>query len=233
MGARGKVVIMGYRSQALFEQPFTDATRVVIFHNLDLEYTGVRVLINEEVAPETLFAVGVDEDNPTNTTIVYFRTAQTGIVQIVNFDVIPLGVQSSSLLAIQDQGFSLLFGTDYNYIEDQNRITTTSTTFVQRLRLTVDLSRRGNYRISTSFTWDLDNVNRDILARLELDDSRLVWEFREEPTDPAITQQRFAMGTEDLIIPSDGIHTVDLDFAVSSPPATAGIDQAKIEFWRF
>lgn len=224
---------MGYRAQILFEQAFTDATRIVIFHNLDLEYTAVRILINNEIAPEALFAVGVDEDNPTNTTIVYLRSAQTGVAQVVNFDLVALGVQSATFLAVTEQGFSLAFGTDYNYIEDQPRVTTNSTTFVQRLRLNVNLSRRGNYRISTSFTWDLNNVGRDILARLELDDSRLVWEFREEPTDAAITQQRFAMGTEDLVIPTAGAHTVDLDFAVSLPPAVAGIDQAKIELWRF
>lgn len=222
---------MGYRGRILFEQAFTNATRVVVFHNLDLEYTAVRPIIDGEVAPETIFAVGVDEANPTNTTIVYFTSPQTGVMQITNYDFIASGIQSATLLAITEQGFGLLFGTEYNYIEDPNRVTTNSTTFVQRLRLNVNVPR-GNYRISTSFTWDLNNVNRDILARLEVNDFNTIWEFREEPTDPAITQQRFAMGSEDIILLA-GMHTIDLDFAVSSPPAIAGIDQAKIEFWRF
>lgn len=222
---------MGYRSQVLFTQSFTDATRIVVDHNLDLEYTGVRLLINNEVAPQYLFGIGVDEENPTNTTIIFLTSAQTGIVQIVNYDVVPPGVQGATLLSITNQGFSLTFGTEYNYVEDPNRVTTNSTAFVQRLRLDVNLATRGVFRISTSFTWDLDNVNRDILARLQVDDNFTIWEFREEPTDPAITQQRFAMGTNDIIL-LVGMHTVDLDFAVSSPPAIAGIDQAKIEFWR-
>lgn len=222
---------MGFRGQVLFEQVFTNATRVVVNHNLDLEYTAVRPIINGEVAPETLFAVGVDQDNPTNTTVVYFASAQTGVMQITNYDYVPTGIQSASLIAIEDQGFSLNFGTEYNYIEDQVRVTTNSNSFVQRLRLNVTVPR-GNYRISTSFTWDCNRTDRSILARLEVDDSRLAWEMREEPTDAAITQQRFAMGTEDLILLA-GSHTIDLDFARSGSPAVVAIDQAKIEFWRF
>lgn len=232
MGARGKAdLVMGYRSQALFEQSFTDSNRVVVNHNLDLEYTAVRVLIDGEVAPQFLFGVGVDEENPTNTTIVFFTSAQTGIIQIVNYDVVPPGVQGATLLAVTDQGFSLTFGTEYNYIEDQARVTTTSDTFVQRLRLDINLAVRGEYRISTSFTWDCNRIDRSILARLEVDDLFTIWEMREEPTDAAITQQRFALGTSNFILFA-GMHTVDLDFARSGSPATVAIDQAKIEFWR-
>lgn len=223
---------MGYRAVNKFEQAFTDTDRIVVNHNLELEFPGVRILIGNEVEPESVFALNIDQEDPTNTVVVLLKQPETGIVQIVSYDVQPVGVQSASLIAFEGKGFNLQFGTDYFYVEDLTRQTTNSVTFVQRLRLNAMGISGGRYHIAASFTWDLDRIDRDILARLEVDDTDTIWEMVEEPTDAAITQQRAAIGLDAGILLLPGDHTVDLDFAVSSPPAIAGIDQARIEFWR-
>ncbi len=223
---------MAWVANELFRQDFTNASKIVVTHNLDREYLAVRVIVDFEVVSEELFAIGVDEEDPTNVIIIFLKTALTGTVQVLEYDLIPVGVQSATVLAITDLGFTQAFGSQYHYAEDLTRVTTSSNSFVQRLRLNVNITKAGLYRISTSFTWDSTRADRSILAQLEVDDTTTIWDMRDESTDTAATQQRFALGTAETELVLLGVHTIDLDFARSGSPATVAIDQARIEFWR-
>ena len=221
---------MGYRAQNLFEEPFTDQKRIIVAHNLDIEYPGVRVLIGGEVRPDLVVGAAVDQDDPTNRLVVLLDSNYTGVIQICNFDIQPVGVQSATLLSLLGEGAKLVFGDEYTYAEDRPAATTSSTTFVQRLRLTTPDVPIGSYRINTSFLWNLDSTSNDILVRIELNDTDTVWEMASEPKDSSSTQDLAGMGHANVQL--SGINTFDLDFAVESGATTARIKEARLEFWR-
>lgn len=224
---------MGYRSENRFEQLFTNQQRIVIEHNLDLQYPAVRVLIDNEVAPESVAAITVGQDDPTNTILVLLDSPQSGVVQVVNYDVQPVGVKSAILIALDGEGAVLNFGDNYTYVEDLTRSTVTgATNFIQKIRLMVTTTADiGTYRVAASFTWDYSSTSNDFLARIEQDDSITRWEMRQEPQDTTITQQHYAEGKAQFVLFA-GTYTFDLDFATSNAAQTAGIDQARLEFWR-
>lgn len=224
---------MGFRAVNRFEQIFSNQRRVTIRHNLGLEYPGVRVLINNEVSPESVVGVKVAADDPTNAIVVLLDGNYSGVVQISTFDIQPPGIQSATILDLNGESIQINFGDNYTYEEDLTRSTVTGTTdFIQKLRLNVTTTADiGKYRIAASFTWDYSSASNDFLARIEQNNSIPRWAMREEPTDTAITQQRYAEGKAQMVL-SAGSYTFDLDFATSIAAQTAGIDQARLEFWR-
>lgn len=222
---------MGYRAQELFTQPFVSSARVVVPHNQDIEYPSVRLLVDNEIRPDLILGIAVDVDDPTNRLVVRLRSVQTGIVQITNFDNQPAGIQSATVLSLTGFGIKLVFGDEYTYVEDRPRATTTSDTFVQRLRLTTPSIPFGFYRAATSFLWDYSSTSNSISARLELDDTSTLWEMRKEPKQAGVSQRNYAAGITHTLIPA-GIHTFDLDYRADVAAQTAGISEARIEFWR-
>ena len=221
---------MGYRAQNLYEQPFTSQQRIVVEHNLDIEYPGIRLLINGEIRPDLILATAPDVDNPTNRLVVSLKSIQTGLIQITNFDIQPLGIQSATLLALTGFGVKLVFGDEYTYVEDRPPANTTSTTFVQRLRLTTPNVPLGTYRIATSFLWDYTSTSTSFRARLELDDTDQVWFMRREPKSSSGTQRLRGKGKAHVQLAA-GVHTFDLDYAAEGTN-TAQIREARLIFWR-
>ena len=222
---------MAYVANERFRQLFSNTERIIVAHNLDLEYPAVRVLIDNEARPDLILGILVDEENPTNRLLVRLRSPQTGVVQILDYDFQPAGIQSATLLSLLDQGARLNFGEDYNYIEDLPDANTNSTTFVLRLPLIVDLDNLGRYRIAANFTWAYTSTARNFKAQLIVDGTNVIWSMEQEPKQAGATQKAFAHGQNEITL-LDGIHTVELEFATSDAGDTATIGQARIEFWR-
>ena len=222
---------MAYVANEIFRQSFTNTERIIVTHNQDVEYPAVRVLVDNEARPDLILAILVDEEDPTNRLLVRLRSPQTGVVQILNYDFQPVGIQSATLLALLDQGTRLNFGEDYNYIEDLPNSNTNSLTFVSRLLLNVNLAKLGRYRIATSFTWAYSDASQNFKAQLLVDGSNVAWSMEQEPKDSAATQQAFAHGQSEITL-LDGAHTIDLQYAVSTGGDFSTIGQARLEFWR-
>ncbi len=221
---------MAYVANEVFRQIFTNSSRIIVAHNQDLEYPATRIIVNDEARPDLVAGVLVDEEDPTNRLVVILRSAQSGVIQILDYDFQPVGVQSAELLSLLDQGFRLNYGTEYAYVEDLSAASTTSGTFVQRLRLTTGNVPFGVYRIGVNFTWNNDDTGADSQARLEVDDTSTIWSMFLEAKDSNTDQEYSAFGwaTQGLLA---GVHTFDLDFATTMS-STFRITNPRIEFWR-
>ena len=124
----------------------------------------------------------------------------------------------------------MAFG-DYSvYAESLGQDDNPTTTFVQKVRLTTQAVPAGNYRISWSYTWGLSSNSNDFAARIEQDDTLLIYSHRQEPKDPAATQQHAGGGFAQVTL-VQGIHTFDLDYAAITGGTTARIAWARLEFW--
>lgn len=222
---------MAYVAREVFRQDFTSTNRIIVKHDQDIDYPAVRVIIDDEARPDLISGILVDEEDPRNRLGVGLRSIQTGVVQILDYDFQPAGVQSATILALLDQGQRFNFGTEYAYNEDIATVGTNSTTFVQRLRLSVTGIPLGTYRIRCNFTWDYESTGDDALARIEVDDSIELWNMRAEPKDSGGDQKYFAEGGGTIIL-TPGDHDIDLDFATSNAAEGHFITNPRIEFWR-
>ena len=221
---------MAYVANELFRQEFTDSSRIIVEHNQDVEYPAVRLIVDNVFRPDLILAILVDEENPTNRLIVNLRSVQSGVIQILDYDFQPVGVQSADLLALLDQGQRLNFGDEYTYVEDLAADSTTSATFVQRLRLTTGSVPLGIYRVGVSFTANVDDTGESAQARLQVDDSEVIWSVFAETKDAGTDQEISVFGWATIgLLP--GVHTVDLDYAITGG-ATLRITNPRIEFWR-
>ena len=222
---------MGYRAEVLFTQPFVSQSRVIVAHNLDIEYPGVRLLIDNEIRPDLILGAAPDIDDPTNRLVIRLTGSQTGVIQIVNYDIQPLGTQSATILALTGFGAKLVFGEEYTYAEDRTASTTSSTTPVQKLRLTTPNVPLGSYRVKASFLWNLNSASNDFRAQLELDDTLLLWSMSAEPKDASTTEDINGAATAQFLLGA-GEHTIDLDYYVETGTTTGRIKEARLEFWR-
>lgn len=121
----------------------------------------------------------------------------------------------------------LKFGTQYTYVESSGLTSTTSTTYIQKLRLTTGLVPEGYYRVGCFFIVYPEVSNNDINIQLILDTSTTLQETIESRT----TASRQASYIFKQIQLSAGIHNIDLNFS-STTGSLVYIKDARIELWR-
>lgn len=120
----------------------------------------------------------------------------------------------------------LRFGTYYSFGSSLGLTTTTSATYIEKLRLTTPTVPEGVYRISVAFQIADVATNKDVNVQVIVDDtsqiheSRIVYGGSGEPVYADIFQVSLIAG----------IHTIDVDFRANS--GTAGLKNTKLEFWR-
>lgn len=215
----------------LFRQSFTGEKTITVDHMQNVEYLDIRVIIDDEVRPDLVTRTVVDALDPKNKLAVVLESAQTGIIQILERDTIDIGDLSASQLAAFGLGDTFVLGQEYAYAEDLGASTTSSTAFVQKLRLSVSGIPAGIYRIGWCYTWNLTSTGDDFLGQIEVDDTDQLWLHRQEAKDSGADQQFAADGFAETSL-SAGSHDIDLDFATSDGGETAEISQARIVFWR-
>lgn len=128
-------------------------------------------------------------------------------------------------------GLSGVSPAEFSRAQSLGASTTTSTSWQQKLRLSVLDIPAGTYRIGVSFVWAYTNASRNFQGRVQIDDTTTIWEIIQEPAD-AGTDQRCPAAGFSYVALSAGDHDIDLDFRSSSFFDTAGIARAHIEFWR-
>lgn len=222
---------MAYVATELFRQEFTSTDFVIVNHNQDIEYPAVRLLVNNDFRPDLIETIFASNLQPTDRLAVKLRSVQSGVVQILNYDFQPLGVLSATTLVNLGLGATFVLGENYSYAEDLAASSTNSTTFVQKLRLSVVGVPDGRYHVGTSFTWNMSSTTDDFAAQLQIDDTDTPWSMMEEHSDSSADQEVSGQGLAFVDLTA-GNHDIDLDFSTDNAVSTARISQARIEFWR-
>lgn len=144
---------------------------------------------------------------------------------------------ASDTVTIEYLGPSL-YGRDYTYAESLGITSTTSETFLQKLRLTTPNIAAGTYRVGWSYTWNHDRIFSDFEAQVELDDTTQIWLHTEEPADSFSsylgtgTNQKLTSSGFRILNLTSGVHTFDLDFRTNDNSDLSSIWNATIEFYR-
>lgn len=121
------------------------------------------------------------------------------------------------------------FGLEFNYAEDNTVSSTTSTTYVQKLRLSLISIPAGTYFILWSFEWRYDGSNDDFFAQVEIDDTTQIMEMEVEPVYTGNWHPASGHRVIDL---TAGNHTIDIDYRTTDSGKTAYIDRARITVFR-
>jgi len=121
-----------------------------------------------------------------------------------------------------------VFGTDFNNAESLGQSTTTSATLQQKLRMSVNVAA-GNYLLHYSFVLGQDNDEREVRARVQIDDSITITDFTDRSADARSPYDAAMAGHR--IVALDGAHDIDIDF--SDPGnGTAQIRDAVLTIFR-
>lgn len=139
------------------------------------------------------------------------------------------GAATQTLARLLDIG---VFGNNAANAASDATSSTNSTTYQQKLRLSVTSIPAGTYRISWSFLWAYTSAFTNFDARVQVDDTTTIWRMLQEPKDTSNTQRHPASGFAYVTFGSSGNHDIDLDYRSSIFVATAYIATVKIEFWR-
>lgn len=124
------------------------------------------------------------------------------------------------------------FGAEYGDAESLAESTTTSISFIQKVRFTTPAAvPAGRYRVGWSYEWQYESAANDYLCQVQVDDTTTVMEQVTEPADPA-TDQWFPIGGFAYVDLTQGTHFVDLDYRAGNALYSAHIRRARLEFWR-
>jgi len=108
---------------------------------------------------------------------------------------------------------------------------TNSTSWVNKMTLTVSGIPNGNYRIAWAFSWRHSKTNTDFYSRIQIDDTNEIFYYVASPyVDVNYWNPVSSFYYYDVL--TSGTHYIDLDYSSSSTGSTSYIKEAKIEFWR-
>lgn len=127
-----------------------------------------------------------------------------------------------------------VFGQNSQNAEDLTLSTTTSTTPIQKLRMTTPSLPTGTYRIGWSYSWYFTSGANDFAAQVQVDDnpSLILIQQQEGPADVGTDQRHLVGGFAYITFGTPGTHDVDLDFFRVGGVGTAGIQDARLEIRR-
>lgn len=121
------------------------------------------------------------------------------------------------------------FGTWYGWNGDESETSTTSTSPVQKARLTLTGIPEGYYRIGWYYEWRRDAAWNDYQARIQIDDSTTIMEHIQEPQDTNSWHPVSGFYITNL---SSGNHYVDFDHYGDNSGYTSYTRRLRLEIWR-
>jgi hypothetical protein len=103
--------------------------------------------------------------------------------------------------------------------------TTTSTNWQRKLRLNMDITASGTYRMA--WTGDISSSanNQEVASRVQLDDSTPNFDFNQSKGKDIVSVAGFHYAPL-----SSGSHTLDLDWKAVAG-GTAKIEKVRLEYW--
>lgn len=123
------------------------------------------------------------------------------------------------------------FGSWYGYTIEDGQTDTTSTSWIQKARFSVNGIPTGYYRVGWCYEWQYTNINTDFQAQVQINDTTTISYHREEPKDVGTDQWHQVSGFYYVFL-NAGNHYMDLDFRSSKSSYTASIRRTRLEFWR-
>ena len=147
----------------------------------------------------------------------------------VTFDPSSSGLTSTNMQDVAEELYTLATtGGYYQYAEDETVSATTSSNYIQKLRLTTSSIAAGTYKISWSYEYMVTKSNKNGEFRVQVDDSIDIHEISPEIRGEDWFQ---SAGFKDLTL-AQGIHTIDLDFRRVAPSVTIKINRARLTIQR-
>lgn len=120
------------------------------------------------------------------------------------------------------------------FIKDNTESTTTSTTPIQKLRLTTSSLSAGTYRVGWSFEYGRDGFifgGTDFNARLQIDNTTEIASYA-AVHNGAIASNFWPASGFDYVALTAGVHTIDLDFWGETTGNTSRIRNSRLEIVR-
>jgi len=118
-----------------------------------------------------------------------------------------------------------LFGSEFQFLENNNVSITTSTTFQNKIDFNTSNLPVGNYKVEWAYGWNHDRDRNDFHALLALDNDftqdNLLMEHRQEPKDSAGNgTNKFVSTATDQLFVSSGFRIINL----------SGVKNLKLQF---
>jgi len=123
----------------------------------------------------------------------------------------------------------IIFGKYYQFAKDDSESTTTSTSYVNKLRLTTPALPVGKYRIGWFWEYRRSSIANDWKGRVRLDEATDLSEINVEVKDNS--NYFSASGFDEVEFASEATHTFDIDYG-GETNKTSYIRRARLEIWR-
>lgn len=126
-------------------------------------------------------------------------------------------------------GTSSIVGSWWSWADDIYETSTKSTSFIQKLRLSLPPIPEGYYRVGWYFEWGKSNLTTDFIGQVVVDGSVDIANVNMEAKDK---NSRSPASGHAIVLLSAGTHTIDINYASEGGSAISYIRNARIEFWR-
>ena len=123
-----------------------------------------------------------------------------------------------------------VFGTEYDSAESLGTSSTTSTAWQTKLTLTTGTLPAGTYMVNWTYEWAGSSASADVDIQVEVDNTTVIMDQRQEPKDPG-TDQSNPKGGQVPITLTNATHTIDIDYRGENGN-TAYIKSARLQIWR-
>jgi hypothetical protein len=144
-----------------------------------------------------------------------------------NVDVVDEGGGKVTINVTNGDGANV-FGTEYAYASSETLSSTTSTSYQQKLRLSVTGVPEGEYHVGWSFEWRVSNNSHEMKVRVQLDDADDLGRVELSCNQANKTQP--ASGFKKVSL--NGDHDIDLDYCATHASHAASIGRARLGLWR-
>ncbi len=123
------------------------------------------------------------------------------------------------------------FGSEFQQASSDSQSTTTSTSFVQKLRLTTGTLPSGTYRIGWTYEYAHKSTSYDFRGQVQINDTTTIHNIRDESQDSGTDQRKPCAGF--YYHTGSGVLNIDIDYCRSSSSGgTSYIWNARLEIWR-
>jgi hypothetical protein len=123
-----------------------------------------------------------------------------------------------------------VFGSWYGWGGDSSESYTNSTSWVNKVSVSVSTVPAGYYRIGWYFEWRLNNVNYDFRSRIQVDNTDTIMSINVESKDS--NSYHPVSGFAIVEFASEASHFIDVDYSVEAGFTSGYIRNVRIEYWR-
>ena len=121
---------------------------------------------------------------------------------------------------------------NFQQAESLAESSTTSLTYIQKLRLTTTSLPAGDYMVQWSFEYSQQSNTEACESRIQVDDTTILGEYAGAPNISYAQGGYYPAGGFAITTLTAGIHTIDVDYASSASNKSAYIKNVRLSIWR-